>query len=40
MESKERVLITVLIKETRAKTERLLVDFEIVTEETALDKPN
>lgn len=38
MESKDRVLVTVLIKETKAKTERLLVDFEVVTEETVLDK--
>lgn len=38
MESKNRVLVTVLIKETKAKTERLLVDFEAVSEDTALNK--
>ena len=40
MENKNRVIVTVLIKETKAKTERLLVDFEVVTEDNALDKPN
>lgn len=33
MESHERVSVTVLIKETKAKTERLLVDWEVVPED-------
>ena len=38
MESRNRVAVTVLIKETKAKTERLLVDWEVVPEDEFLPK--